>query len=682
MMIRRAAWVVWRSVRVVLIAVVVLAVPALTVAVAVAVLMASPLPGALPEADTTPAIRPAYLFAADGTPIATLRGFELNLPTSPDDVTPLVAAAVIAAEDRNFYSHTGVDVTGIVRAARENLDQGSIAQGGSTITQQLVKNRYLGGERTFGRKIREAVLAQRLETTMEKDEILHAYLSDSYFGSGAWGLASAAATYFNTTPADLDLSQVATIVGMLPAPTTYSPHVDLAAAEAARRRTLDAMAETGAITPGQYADAYARSLVLLTPADTDTSAVGDQVTAVSPLGGKDLGPFPHFASYVEQYLVAQLGEQAVYSRGLLVETTLDVQRQRTATELVAGLAGRSGDPTVGAALAAVDPATGFVQVLASSTSWEQSQVNLATGGSTGFQAGSSVKPFVLAAAMEAGMPPTRTINAPSVYTAPDGTQLRNFGREGGGTTTMREAVVRSLNVPLLMLAAELDPDNVAATARRLGIESWVPDRYYGEVVALGAYETSPLEMASAFGSFAARGRRLAPVPVARVTAADGTVLIDNTSRIPEQVLDEAVADNVTAVLADVVQRGTGTGARMDRPVAGKTGTAENFSAAWFAGYTPELSAAVWLGHTDGIRPLPVIDGVRDITGGSLPATLWRQFMTAALDGVPPGQFAAPPPITGPRPLASVVGDTAGDAGPVPFEVVGLGPGRQPGRPQG
>jgi penicillin-binding protein 1A len=677
----RALHVVWLAVKSVLVAALVIATPVLAVVVAVAVLVVSPLPGAVPEPLVAAEIRPTYLLASDGTPIATLRGFELNLPTQASDITPVVEAAVIAAEDRNFYDHTGVDVGGIVRAARENLDAGGISQGGSTITQQLVKNRYLGGERSFGRKIREAVLAQRIETEMTKDEILLAYLGDSYFGSGAYGLAAAANIYFAKTPAELDLSETAMIIGMLPAPSAYSPHVDLAQAEAARLRTLRAMQETGSVTNAEYTQAVQRPLLLLgRPSDAGMVDV-NLATMVMPLTGSDFGPYPYFAQYVEQYLVDTLGEQVVYTRGLTVETTLDIGRQITATDLVTDLANRSGDPTVGSALAAVEPSTGFVQVLASSTSWEQSQVNLATGGDTGFQAGSSVKPFVLAAAMERGSPPSRTINAPTVYTTANGTPLRNFGGAAGGVTTMREAIVNSLNTPLLMLAAELDPNVVAATARRLGVTSWGDDRDYGEVIALGAYETSPLEMASAFGTFAARGRQLEPVPVLRVTANDGQVLIDNSLRLPEQALDEVVADNVTSVLTDVVQRGTGTAARLNRPAAGKTGTAENFSAAWFVGYTPELSAAVWLGHVDGIRPLPVIDGVGGITGGSLPASLWRQFMLSALADVPPGAFFPAQPITGPRLIegAQVV-EIEVDPGPQPVQVTGPGARRTPTSP--
>jgi len=673
--------VLWLSVKSVLVVVLVVATPAIAAVVAVAVLVVSPLPGAVPDPLEAPEIRPAVLLAADGTPIATLRGFELNLPTQASDITPVVVAALIAAEDRNFYDHTGVDVGGIVRAARENLDSGGIAQGGSTITQQLVKNRYLGGERTFGRKIREAVLAQRIETEMSKDDILLAYLGDSYFGSGAYGLAAAANIYFAKTPAELDLSETAMIIGMLPAPSAYSPHVNLVQAEAARVRTLNAMTETGAITEAQYDQAVARPLLLLgRPSDAGMVDV-NLATMVMPLAGSDFGPFPYFTQYVEQYLVATLGEQVVYSRGLTVETTLDIGRQITATDLVTDLANRSGDPTVGSALAAVEPSTGFVQVLASSTSWEQSQVNLATGGDTGFQAGSSVKPFVLAAELERGSAPSRSITAPTVYTTANGTQLRNFGGGAGGVTTLREATVNSLNTPFLMLAAELDPNVVAATARRLGVTAWGDDRAYGEVIALGAYETSPLDMASAFGTFAARGRHLAPVPVTRVTAVDGQVLIDNTFRLAEQALDEVVADNVTSVLIDVVQRGTGTAARLNRPAAGKTGTAENFSSAWFVGYTPELSAAVWLGHVDGIRPLPVIDGVSGITGGSLPASLWRQFMLSALADVPPGAFVPAQPITGPRPAGGdQVADLGVDQGPRPVQVTGLGGRRTPSSP--
>jgi membrane peptidoglycan carboxypeptidase len=663
-----------------MIAVAVLATPVIALVVALVVLVLSPLPGALPEAKPTPIIQPAELFAADGTPIGTLRGFDIGLPTEASDINATVVAALVAAEDRNFYAHTGVDPRAIGRAVRENFDSGDIAQGGSTITQQLVKNRYLGGERTFGRKLREAVLAQRLENELNKDEILLAYLADSYFGSGAYGLSAAASVYFNKPASELDASESAMVVGMLPSPSSYSPHVNVTGAEAARMRTLVAMRDNAALSDEEFTQAAARKVTLVASADEAATLDPTDHTVVWPLVGKDLGPYPHFTQFVERYLIDQLGEEVVFSRGLRVETTLELDRQRIATDLVTSLARRSGDPTVGSALAMVEPATGYIQVMASSTSWEDSQVNLVTGGDVGFQAGSSVKPFVLAAALEAGSKPDRTLNSPTVYTTADGSQLRNFGGEAGGVVSIRESIVRSLNTPLLMLAAELDPNAVAATGRRLGVTSWTPDQTYGESVALGAYETSPLDMASAFGSFAARGRFVPPVPVRRVTTVDGQVLIDNSLRPTERVLDEVVADNVNDVLVQVVQRGTGTNAKLSRPVAGKTGTAENFTAAWFVGYTPELSAAVWLGHVDGVRRLPPIDGVGEITGGSLPATLWRQFMEAVYVDAPVTPFAPAQPISGPRPV--LVDETGAIIAPEPgpLTVTGATPGRQPVSP--
>jgi len=666
---------VWRIIRVALIAVAVAAVPAVALATAVVVLVVSPLPGALPEPQPTRIVQPVELLATNGSPIGTLRGFDIGLPTEPEDISEVVVTALVAAEDRAFYSHTGVDPRGIVRALRENVDSGDVSQGGSTITQQLVKNRYLGGERTYGRKVREAILAQRLENELNKDEILLAYLSDSYFGSGAYGLSAAAQVYFNKPAADLDTSEAAMVVGMLPSPSAYSPHVDPVAAEEARVRTLRAMLDNGDLTEDEFDAVAARTLFVAPDEEAALAANPRRRTVVWPLEGKDLGPFPQFAQYVEQYLMETIGEEDLFSLGLVVETTLDVDRQRIATDLVSSLAARSGDPTVGSALALVEPATGFIEVLASSTSWEQSQVNLATGGDTGFQAGSSVKPFVVAAAFEAGQNPDTTINAPTVFRTPDGSELRNFGGAAGGVTTIREATAQSLNTPFLVKAAELNPNQVADLGRRLGVTSWTPDRDYGVSVALGAYETSPLDMASAFGSFAARGRYQAPVPVRRVTTTDGQVILDNTLRPGVRVLDEVVADNVNDVLLDVVRRGTGTAARLDRPVAGKTGTAENFTAAWFVGYTPELSAAVWLGHIDGVRPLPPIDGVGQITGGSLPATLWRQFMSQVFTDAPISQFAAPTPITGPR-FIETEGPDAVVREPGPVEVTGVAPRRQ------
>jgi penicillin-binding protein 1A len=677
------AWLVWRTVRAAVVAVfAVAATPVVAAATAAVLLVLVLLPGSVPEPRPLPTAQPALVYAADGTLIAELTTFDLNVPFDFDQVNASTVDAVVAAEDERFFSHDGVDLVGIARAARANMDGGR--QGGSTITQQLVKMRYLDASPTLDRKVREAIVAQQLEQVLSKDEILHGYLSSAYFGSGATGLAAAADRYFRTTPEELSVSQAAMLAGLLPAPGERSPHVDAAAAEEFRLVVLRRMVETGRLDPAAAEAAAAERLVLVDEWGNPPDGTVGGFTAVWPLPSSNLGFFPKVSTLVGEYLVERFGPDAL-SRGLRVTTTLDVGLQTAAQEAV-DAATASAEPTVAAGLAAVEPSTGYVRALADSVPWDVSQVPYAVGGSTGFQVGSTAKAFVLAAALENGRTPSTPVSASGTYVTPTGEVVRNFGGGAGGTVSLRSATEQSWNTPFVRLAVELDPNVVAATAHRLGIADWSPDRSYGPSVALGAYETNPLDMASAFGVFAADGVRYAPTLVLRVTDADGTVLVDNSVPAGVPVMDPVVAANVTDVLSGVVARGTGTSARRaERVVAGKTGTAENFSAAWFVGYTPQLSAAVWLGHRDGTRPLGVVNGVSGVTGGSVPAAAWRRFADAAFDGVPAAGFTPPPPLSLAGPPPGVASPAPGGEAPPPPppappptpQVVGLPPSSPP-----
>jgi penicillin-binding protein 1A len=640
---------VWRTLRMVCIAAVAVATPAVAAGVALVLLVFVLLPGTVPEARPLPEAAPALILDADGNIIAALRGFDLALPFEFGDVPEVVVDAVVSAEDRRFFEHGGIDPVGIVRAARSNVE--GVRQGGSTITQQLVKLRYFDDAPTFDRKLREAIAAQQLERQLPKDEILHQYLSSAYFGSGATGLAAAADRYFRSPVGELDVSEAAMLAGMLPAPGVLSPHRDLVAAEAARLRVLNSMVDAGALTAAEAEAAAGRPIALVDETGRPPDGWAGEFTAVWPLPVSDLGPYPDFTSEVQRYLTGRFGDDA-YRRGLVVTTTLQPKVQDAAQRAADDAVANTADPTVAAAVAVVEPRTGFVRALADSVPFDVSQVSFATGGDAGFQVGSAAKPFVLAAALEAGRPPTSTVNAPAVWVAPTGETVRNFGGGAGGSMSLRTAVEQSWNTPFTALAADVGPDRVAEVARRAGVTSWAADRSYGPSVALGAYETSPLEMAAAFGTFANGGVRHDPTTILRIVDVDGNVLEDNTRRPGVPAFDPVVAANVTDVLTGVVSRGTGTAARLEsRPAAGKTGTAENFSSAWFVGFTPQLSASVWLGHVDGLRPLGVVNGVANPTGGSVPASAWRQFMGDVLDGVPAMPFPPAPPLrlAGPPP---------------------------------
>ena len=354
-----------------------------------------------------------------------------------------------------------------------------------------------------------------------------------------------------------------------------------------------------------------------------------------------------FVDWVEADLLERLGPDLLYQGGLTIETTIDPRQQAEAEEAVAARLTNTEYP-VEMSLVSLEPETGHVVAMVGGRDYEASQVNLATGGSTGFQPGSSFKPIVMAAAFELGLGPDTVYQAPASWTVPScsGSQctLSNYDHAGHGSITLREAMRLSVNTVFAQLVMDVTIGDTVELGRQLGLERLDPDRTYGASLALGAAESSTLEMASAYGTFANRGVRVTPTGIVRVIDAAGNVLIDNRNPAGEVVVDPVVADNVTDVLVDVINRGTGKRARLDRPAAGKTGTAQNYRAAWFVGYTPNLATAVWMGHADHLESLRGINGVRAVTGGSHPAIAWRQYMDAALEGTEVVAFPEPEPI--------------------------------------
>ncbi|MDH4277927.1 MAG: transglycosylase domain-containing protein, partial [Acidimicrobiia bacterium] len=547
--------------------------------------------------------------------------------------------------DKRFWEHDGIDYEGIARAARINLEVGGIAQGGSTLTQQYVKNVYLTTEQTFERKVSEALLATELEKVMTKEEILFGYLTTSYYGSGAYGIGAAAKIYFDKDVADLDISEAATLAGVVKAPTSLSPFVDREAADERRRLVLQAMLDQGYLDEEDYEREAARRLWSI----NDEDLPNGPVTALIPRDSKGALDHHFFVDYVEAELIELFGPDLVYNGGLRVETTIDTRLQEVAEEAVARRLGNTEYP-IEMALATVDPETGHILAMVGGRDYEFSQVNLATGGSTGFQPGSSFKPLVLAAAFRLGLNPDTRYPAPARWQVPGCTggscTISNYSPRGYGNITLRQATAASVNTVYAQLVIDVTIDDTVELARKLGLSRIDPDQNYGASLALGAAESSPLEMASAYGTFANRGVRVVPTSILRVIDADGNVLVDNRARAGERVLDEAVADNVTDVLTDVIESGTGKAAAIGRPAAGKTGTAQAYRAAWFVGYTPQLSTAVWMGHADRLASLRNVNGVGSVTGGSHPAVAWREFMGEAHDllGLDPQDFPDPAPI--------------------------------------
>ncbi len=625
-------------------------VPPVAAGVGLVTLFRAPLPGELPDERPFFDAVPSVVFDRNGLEIGQFRGFDRTLDVTQADVPQVLKDAVVAIEDQRFYQHNGVDFEGVARAARTNLELGEIAQGGSTITQQYVKNAYLTGERTFERKFREALLATELEQRMTKDEILFRYLETAYFGSGAYGIGAAAEVYFDKPISELDISEAATLAGVVQAPTRLSPRVDVVAAESRRQLVLQSMLDQGYVSIEDYEREADRQLWLVDAGPRPTGPV----TVVSPLPLKGAADHPFFVDWVEAQLLEQVGPDLLYQGGLTIETTIEPRIQEAAEAAAAKRLQNTVYP-VDMAMVTLDPRTGEVLGMVGGRDYAASQVNLAIGGSTGFQPGSSFKPIVLAEAFTKGIGPETVYPAPATWDVPgcSGTQctLTNYDGDAAGDTSLRGAMHASINTVFAQLIVDVSVQDTIALAQGLGMTRFDPAGDYGPSVALGAVETSPLEMASAYGTFANRGVRAAPIGVRRVLDSAGNVLIDNTITTGTRVLDEAVADNLTDVLRGVVTEGTGQRASVSgHTIAGKTGTAQEYRAAWFVGYTPSYVTAVWMGHSDGLASLRGINGVAQVTGGSHPAIAFADVMKVVLAGTQDEPFPAPGAL--PEPVAT------------------------------
>ncbi len=637
--------------------VVVLATPVIAAGVVLATQLFVPLPAVIPEPEELEAIQFSQVYDVNGELIHTYQQFDQNIPVAPGDIPEVLKRAVIAAEDRNFYAHSGVDIRGTLRALVTDVREGELAQGGSTITQQLAKNAYgVGRDRTISRKVREAVLAAQLDRSLSKDQILFEYLSIVYFGEGAYGIGAAADVYFDKPVNSLTLSEAATLAGLIPAPSRFNPRADLATAEIRRTSVLDAMLDEELITFTQWERASARSLWMASDGPPP-----EPRTIVASRSTEDTR-YPWFISYLTRFLAEELGnEDLLYRGGLQIFTTLDPRAQlaaeATAYESLVGVDPVTRvDPATGqetvhdlqVAITAIEPPTGFVRAMVGGRDFGTDQTNIAVkgAGSIGRQPGSAFKPIVLATAFEQGITPDAVFSGGPYVNgdyAPE-----NFAGAVFGNMTLRSAMHRSVNTVFVRLMERVGPFEAVDLANRLGLQ--IPDidparDGSGLAIALGSREVSPLGMASAYGTFANDGVRAEPTPVVRVFDPDGSLLIDRSEPAGEQVLREATADNVTDVLEGVLTTGTASGRGIGRPAAGKTGTTQDSRDGWFVGYTPTLSTAVFMGY-DPPPPVGVSFTVRgrSLTGGSFPAAAWQQFMTAALDGVPITDFSEPAPI--------------------------------------
>lgn len=640
--------------------------PLVTAGTALGAILFLPLPTpALPDPKPGIDSRVTHILAADGTEIGILRKFETSIPVKPGDIPQVLKQAVIAEEDQRFYSHRGVDIKAAVRAFWADLTGGKTLQGGSTITQQYVKNAYTSGERTLARKLREALLANKLERKLSKDEILYRYLDNIYLGGGAYGVGAAAQSYFKKPVSQITLSESAMLAGLISSPSVDEPRSNPVRAEQKREAVLRKMLDQNLITNAQYSEALPQRVFL-----GGSGAPPDgPATLVQPLELQS-ATYPYFVDAVRRYLIARFGDDVVYRGGLRVETSLDIKMQAQAEATVKNsLSGTS--PPLEMSLVSTDPTTGLVKAIVGGRDFAASQVNLAlgncpvtnkepprdapvclSGGGTGRQPGSAFKPFTLAAAFEKGIGPDAVYSGPSSYTFPDGLVVKNVESEAVGSISLRGATQLSVNTVFAQLIGNVGITRTAEMAHRLGITMIDPGgrqpngEPYGVSLTLGAAEVSPYDMAASFGVFANHGLQLPATPVAKVFDANGRVLEDNTNRKGKQVIGPEIADNVTDVLKGVISGGTGKAADIGRPgaEAGKTGTAEEFRDAWFVGFTPVLSTAVWMGYADTPRPMTGIKGVSKVYGGTVPAQTWKSFMSEAMAGVEYPDFPAPAPL--------------------------------------
>jgi membrane peptidoglycan carboxypeptidase len=627
------------------------------------------------ELETPPLAQRSRILAADGSLIASL--YTENRVVVPlTDVPEITRKAVLAIEDSRFYAHNGVDIKGTLRAAVANAQADAVTQGGSTLTQQYVKNALIQAattkeeqvaarEATIDRKIREARYALALERQLTKDQILERYLNIAYYGNGVYGIGTAANYYFGKPVQDLTVGESALLAGIVQSPGRFDPVKNLDATVGRRNTVLTRMAEVGFLTEAERVRATEEVPTL----------------QLSPVGAGCEDPSvwaPFFCDYVRRVLEddelgAVLGrtreerQQRLLAGGLTITTTLDPTLQAAAQQAADRSIPRDDRSQVATAVNMVEPGTGAVKAMAVNRTFGEegpgfTKVNLAIGGSSGFQAGSTFKPFVLARALQMGIPLSLSIRAPQTYSSKvftdykDGRKvpykLSNAGDSQSGTYNLESGTHGSVNTFYVQLQERTGVERPAALAESLGVKQFQDGRAQapllrGGAFTLGANEVSPLAMAGAYATFAARGLYCPPNPVLEVRDAAG-----NQIGLPAapctQALEREVADTVNQVLRGVIDgpsRGrTGKGASIGRPAAGKTGSTNGSKAAWFVGYTPQLATSVWVG-----KPVPVdLKRIRiggryypQVYGGTLPASIWQRAMREAVRGTPVESFARP-----------------------------------------
>lgn len=578
--------------------------------------LAADLPRLEKEAIKPPA-QTTKVYAADGTLLAELHATENRVLVRLDDVSKYMQQAIVAIEDERFYEHRGIDPLGILRSLYVDIKLGKPAQGASTITQQYVRNIYLSTEKTLERKIKEAILAYRIEQIYSKKTILEKYLNTVYFGNGCYGVETAAQTYFGKHAKDLTLSEAALLAGIVQRPSYYNPYTNLEKVVKRRNTVLKKMFELGYISKEEF------------------DAASKEPVKLKPLRQRGYYFAPYFVEYVKEQLIARYGVDRVFKGGLRVYTTLQPEAQRAAEKAVQKILDRPKDPDC--AIVSIEVDTGHIIAMYGGKDFEKQKFNLATQGKR--QPGSSFKTFVLVAALEEGISPYTTYDSsPANFNLPSGVwKVRNAEGGGMGRITLRTATVHSVNAVYARLIMELGPEKVVSAAKRMGITSKI--RPFPSI-ALGSEPVTVLEMANAYSTLARGGQRVDPIAILKVTDANGNV-IDEFKPKSVKAIDSRIAYTVVDILKDAVSQGTGVRAKIKWPCAGKTGTAQEYRDAWFVGFTPQISTAVWVGYKQAQIPMRNIHGFARVYGGTLPAMIWREFMKEAMKGKKVVDFPRP-----------------------------------------
>jgi 1A family penicillin-binding protein len=576
----------------------------------------------LPDANDPSAFKlaqPTKIYSADGVLLANFF-LENREIVALDKISTDLQHAVVAVEDERFYQHEGIDTVGIARAIVIDITTGTTKEGASTITQQYIRNTILASERydiTVTRKIREMYLAYQFERGHTKDEVLSSYLNTVYFGDGAYGAEAAALTYFGKHSNELSIGEAALLAGLPQSPIRLNPYYNLAGAQARQRWVLGRMVANGYITSAQASAAEKEPITLKKSVDPN----------------QGIYDCAYFVSYVRRQLLQQYSDTLVFKGGLQVYTTINTKLQRAAEKAVKAVLPNKRDPD--AALVSIDPKSGRIVAMYGGRDYSKDSYNTATQGKR--QPGSSFKMFVLVTALEKGIPPRRPMNASSPARIPSRPVwiVNNSEGSGKGYITLSAATRSSVNAVFARLIWELGADEVAATAKRMGITSSIPAL---PSIALGSAPVSPLEMASAYGTLANNGVHVKPVSIDKIVDSSGNAIFEYQAA-GTRVLTPQIAWAATEQLIGVVTGGTGTRAQLSgREVAGKTGTAQNYQDAWFVGYTPQLVTSVWMGYSEGSIPMRNVHGQRAF-GGTFCAPIWHRFMSDALKGVPSKRFA-------------------------------------------